>query len=89
MHPDMIVEWPVHGTGIPTEGAIGVIHFGSCLKPVNVEGLFGSNPCHSGRVNDAVETDVLLLPILGVIGVDLVPVAVHQTPDGHRGECFS
>ena len=76
MHPDMIVEWPVCGTGIPTEGAIGVIHFGSRLEPVDVEGLLGSNPCHGGRVNDAVETDVLLLPILGVIGVDLVLIAV-------------
>ena len=85
MHPDMIVEWPVRGTGIPTEGAVGVIHFGSHLEPVDVEGLLGSNPCHGSRVNDAVETDILLLHILGVIGIDLVPVAVHQTPDSQRG----
>ena len=77
MHPDMIVEWPVCGTGIPTEGAIGVIYFGSCLKPVDVEGLLGSNPCHGVRVNDAVETNVLLLPVRGVIGVNCVPVTVH------------
>ena len=100
MHPDMIVDGPVRGTGVPTEGAVGVVHLGRCLVSVDVVGLLSSNSGHGGGVDDPVKPDVLLLPVSGMIGVDRVPVTVHQTPDGqhrcvflvvghpsHHGEC--
>ena len=88
VHPDVIVDGPVRGTGIPTEGAVGVVHLGSCLVSVNIEGLLGSNPGHGSRVNDSVKPDVLLFAVAGMIGVDLVPITVHQTPDSQRRSVF-
>ena len=88
MHPDMIVDDPVRGTGIPTEGAVGMIHLDGCLVSINGVGLFGGDPGHGGRVDEPVKTNILLLPIQGVIAVYGVPVTVHQAPDSQHGSVF-
>ena len=85
MHPDMVVDDPVRGAGIPTEGAVGVIHLDGCLISIDGVGLFSGDPGHGGGVDNPVQPNVLFLPVQRVVAVHGIPVTVHQTPDRQCG----
>ena len=63
MHPDMVVDDPVRGTGIPAEGAVGMIHLDGCLVSVDGVGLFNSDPGHGGGVDNPMQPNILFLPV--------------------------
>ena len=64
MHPDMVVEGTMVGGIVVTEWAEGYVDFYLGRNAVHHMCFFGRYPCHGGRMDNIVQSHVLLPSIL-------------------------
>ena len=81
VYPDMVVKGTMVRGGVVAEWAKGNVYFYRGGNVVHDVHSLGRHPCHSGRMDNIVQSDVLLLSVLEVVAVDGLIEAIHQHSD--------
>ena len=82
MHPNVVVDRPMVGSGIGTERAKGVIGLDCGGDSIHNVSFPSRNPGHGRQTYHIVQPDVLLFAVHLVIAVNEVPLTVHEHPHG-------
>ena len=76
----MVVEGTMVRGGVLAKWAEGNVYFYPGGNTVHHMRFLGHHPCHGSRMDNIVQSDVLLLSVLAVVTIDGLIKAIHQHP---------
>ena len=82
MHPNVVVDRLMVGSGIGTERAKGIVGLNCGGDSIHNVSFLRGNPGHGHQTYHIMQPDVLLFALHLVIAVNGVPLTVHELPQG-------
>ena len=86
VHPDMVAEGPMVRSGVIAQWAKGHVYLYLGRDAVHHVCFFGRYSCHRGRMENIMQSDVLLFFVFAMVTVHRLIVAIHQHTDDQLGK---